>query len=265
MARAAAATAATVALGLTAACSGSSPSDPDASATTKPGKPDKADGTDQAGKPSSPKSPSSSSSPSPSAPAPGKPLSKAELNKAALTQGDLDDYAIGAMPDEESAPGEERADQEECKPLTSVISGAPEPKATDTVYRQIIGTRKDKKKPMQQMVITEFLTAHKPKDAPKVLADLRAAIKECAGGFTSYGPEGDSKYSSVKELPAHQAGDDSLAYQVTGDLNGESVPLVFHVIRSGTTVATFYTANLVDAKTPDLPADVVKKQAEKLT
>lgn len=195
----------------------------------------------------------------------GRTLSKQQLEKAVLVQGDVKGYTIGAMPGgADAAPGDERADRAACKPLTSVLSGTPQPAATDTVYRQILGTHKDKKKPMQQAVLTEYLSAHKPQEAPKVLAELRAAVKNCAGGFTSYGTEGESTYSAVKELPTVQAGDESFAYQVTGDLDGESVPLVFHVVRSGATVATFYTANLVDARTPEMPSDVLEKQAAKL-
>jgi hypothetical protein len=39
---------------------------------------------------------------------------------------------------------------------------------------------------------------------------------------------------------------------------------VFHVVRSGATDAIFYTANLVDARTPEVLAAVVRAQFGKL-
>ncbi|MET8680612.1 hypothetical protein ABZW18_24260 [Streptomyces sp. NPDC004647] len=237
--------AAVMALGFTAACGGASSED--------------ADKTDKAKQEGASKPPAA---PAPESPAKGsanggRTLSEQELDKAALSEGDAKGFAVTTLAD--APPGGEKAGKAECRPLTAVISGTPEPAASATVYRQL--TAKGK---AGQTVITEFLTAHQQKDAAKVLEDLRAAVKACAAGFTAQGEDGPSKYSAVKELPAPKAGDDVLAYQVTGDYEGESVPLVFHLMRSGSTIATFYTANLVDAKTPEIPAALVMAQADKL-
>ncbi|MFI6699751.1 hypothetical protein ACIBJC_12385 [Streptomyces sp. NPDC050509] len=42
------------------------------------------------------------------------------------------------------------------------------------------------------------------------------------------------------------------------------MPLVFQVVRTGATVATYRTANLVDAKTPQIPAAISAARADKL-
>jgi hypothetical protein len=243
-----AAAAAVVAMGFTAACGGSSSDE--VNSADKP----KQESASQA--PADSPSESVSTTPAEGQKSTGRTLSKQVLDEAALANGDAQGYVVTEMPG--SPPGGEKADKAECRPIAAVISGKPEPVAAASVYRQIVGGKDD------QQVVTEFLTAHKPADAQKVLADLRAAIKACAGGFTSRTGDGPSQYSGVKELTAPEAGDDALAYQVTGSLEGESVPLVFHVVRSGATVAIFYTANLVDAKTPEIPAAVVTAQADKL-
>ncbi|MFD5750199.1 hypothetical protein [Streptomyces sp. NPDC127033] len=70
------------------------------------------------------------------------------------------------------------------------------------------------------------------KTAAQVRSPLDAAVVACADGFTAEG--------------------------------GEDVPLVFQVVRTGTTVATYCTANLVNAKTPEIPAGISAAQAAKL-
>ncbi|MEC4020919.1 hypothetical protein [Streptomyces sp. H27-D2] len=245
---AAAAVLALGALGLTAGCGGSSSDDADAADTPK--------------KESAARSPADSVGPAPEKGASGgengRTLSKSDLDKAVLSGTDVPGFTVNAM---EGAPSEgEKADKAACRPLTAVINGLPEPKGSATVYRQLLG-----KGAGGETVVTEFLAAHRPQQAGEVLDGLRAAAKACAGGFTARGGDSPSKYSAVKELTAPKAGDDAFAYQVTGVLDGDAVPLLFQVVRSGSTVATFYTANLTDDKTPEIPAAVAKAQAEKLT
>jgi hypothetical protein len=187
----------------------------------------------------------------------GEPLSEDELERAVLAEGDVAGFAVTSMAG--APPAGETADRDECRPLTALLSGAPEPLASAAVYRQIVGGKDE------QVVVTEFLTAHKGQSARQVLTGLDAAVVQCADGFTARGGEdGPSRYSSVKRLAAPEAGDQALAYQLTGDYEGEAVPLVFQVVRTGATVATFYTANLVDAKTPEIPAGLSVTQAAKL-
>ncbi|MEV7865680.1 hypothetical protein AB0P17_06170 [Streptomyces sp. NPDC088124] len=187
----------------------------------------------------------------------GKPLSKGELERAVLAGGDVAGFAVTPM--EGAPPAGETADRDECRPLTALMNGTPEPVADAAVYRQIVGGKDE------QVVVTEFLTAHKGESAAQVLSRLDAAVVACADGFTADGGEdGPSTYSGVKRLAAPRAGDQALAYQLTGDYEGEDVPLVFQVVRTGTTVATYYTANLVNAKTPEIPAEISAAQAAKL-
>ncbi|MEE1804246.1 hypothetical protein PUR57_37170 [Streptomyces sp. JV176] len=251
---------AVVILGAVTGCGGSSSDTADSAGEPKSSK--TAPPAQTAGEPTehAPSNPESSPRPSRepgAAKVTGKTLSKKELERAALVEGDVAGFAVTPMAG--APPAGETADRAECSPLTALMNGAPEPVADAAVYRQIVGGKDE------QMVVTEFLTAHKGQSAGQVLSRLDAAVVACADGFTADGGEdGPSVYSGVRRLAAPKAGDQALAYQLTGDYEGEDVPLVFQVVRTGATVATYYTANLVDAKTPEIPAAISAAQADKL-
>jgi hypothetical protein len=189
---------------------------------------------------------------------PPKALSQAQLAKAILAKGDVPGFNVAPM--DAPPPQGETADKTECAPLTAVINGRPEPVAQASAYRQLTGVKDNRP------AVAEFLTTHGVQGATTALSRLRAAVKACEGGFRASGGEGPSTYRGAMALPvAAQVGDDAFAYQVTGDYEGESVPLVFHVVRSGGTLATFYTANLEGPQTPRIPPALLTAQADKLT
>ncbi|WOX22332.1 hypothetical protein [Streptomyces solicathayae] len=195
--------------------------------------------------------------PEPYAPAPtGKPLAKPELEKAVLVAADVPGFNVGPM--DAPPPQGETPEKPECAPLTSVLNGQPEPAAQASVYRQITGANKDLKP-----AVSVFLTSHGP-SATTVLHRLRVAATACKGGFTTRSSSGPSTYKGVKELTMPRAGDDSFAYQLTGDFEGTPVPLVFQVVRQGPTVATFYTANFEGPATPQIPPALAAAQVAKL-
>lgn len=187
----------------------------------------------------------------------GKVLTQGELDRAILADGDVPGFKAGPM--DAPPPGGETADKTECRPLTAVLNGKPEPLGKAVAYRQLVGPENDRP------AISEFLTTHGVRDASTLLNRLRAAVTACADGFTASGGDGPSTYTGVKKLSTDKAGDDALAYQLTGDFEGDPVPLVFHVVRVGGTVATFYTANFENGATPPMPAALLAAQATKLT
>ncbi|MEV0776279.1 hypothetical protein ACIBLA_02210 [Streptomyces sp. NPDC050433] len=186
----------------------------------------------------------------------GKELTKAELDTAVLATGDVSTFTVGPM-DAPPAQGE-TADDPACAPLTAMINGKPEPEASAAVYRQLVGAKTGRP------AISEFLTTHGTQGATTLLNRLNDAVKSCEDGFKGSGAGSPSTYSAVQRIDAPKAGDDALAYQVTGDFEGDPVPLVFHVVRVGGTVATFYTANFEGAKTPEIPPILLATQAAKL-
>lgn len=203
---------------------------------------------------------------SPPAPGPaptssGKTLTVAELTKAALTTAELPHYEIAPM-----AGGDERGTEqpgdEACRPLTAVINGSPEPAPAATVFRTAMDKREEGRD--DQTVVTEILTSHPKGGAEQLMRSVRDAVTACAGGFRTTSDDGPSTYTAVKQLPAPAAGQEALAYQVTGSIEGDAVPLVFHLVRTGSTVVTFYAANFLGGKSPEVPAELVTAQAAKL-
>lgn len=203
---------------------------------------------------------------SPPAPGPaptsnGKTLTEAELTKAALTTAELPHYEIAPMQGGDER-GTEQPENQACRPLTAVINGSPEPAAAATVFRTAMDKREEGRD--DQTVVTEILTSHPKGGAEQLMRSVRDAVAACAGGFRTTSDDGPSTYTAVKPLPAPAAGQESLAYQVTGSIEGDAVPLVFHLLRTGSTVVTFYAADFLGAEPPEVPAELVTAQAAKL-
>lgn len=242
------AAAAALALGFASACGG--PGSADGEDAKEPGR----DGR------------SSSAAPAPTRTTPAEPtrtLSRQELEKAALRTADVSGYTVKTPSKEEvSGAGLEKADRAECRPIASVIGGAPEPEPAEMVYRQFITTSEDEE--AGGLILFEMLGAYEQESANRLMEGLRKAVKACADGFTTKTGGDTSKYSGVTELTAPTGADDALAYQVDGDFEGDRVPLLFKVVRSGSSVAIFYSMNLMDFAEPGIPQSVVAAQIEKL-
>ncbi|MER5890414.1 hypothetical protein ABT160_41860 [Streptomyces sp. NPDC001941] len=219
--------------------------------------------TGAAAKPSVSKPPSEPPKPLPTAdPAlGGKTLDKTQLGKVAVADGEVANFSVAALQGGEDT-GTERAEQPECQPLAAVINGAPEPAPAATVFRTAMDKSEEGRD--DQSVVTLILTSHRGSGAQQLMTSVRTAARACAGGFRTTGGDGPSTYSEVRELPTAGPGEDAFTYQVTGAVEGNKVPLVFHLVRKGSTVVTFYTGNFVDAKTPALPASLVTAQTAKL-
>ncbi|MFD7864856.1 hypothetical protein [Streptomyces sp. NPDC059783] len=223
---------------------------------------DKAAGTSApASSPATASSPAAAPSPTSTPTSSGKVLDKAGLAAAALTTGEAGTYEVTPMQGGDET-GTERSEKKECGPLVAVINGAPEPAPAATVFRTVMDKAEEGKD--DQTVVTEILTSHPRDGARQLMRDVRDAVRACAGGFRTSGEDGPSTYSEVKQLPLAPAGQESIAYQVTGSIEGDKVPLVFQLVRTGSTVVTFYVADFIGGRTPELPADLVAAQAAKL-
>ncbi|MEU9098247.1 hypothetical protein [Streptomyces sp. NPDC048361] len=192
--------------------------------------------------------------------APGA-LNSDQLAAAALVTGDVKGFS--AEPMEGGTPtSNSRTSKDACMPFVSVINGTPQPTPSATVFRRLTDTAEDGQ--ADQTVVTEVLGAH-PSGATEVLPRLRTAIEACADGFTTRGGDLEpSAFTEVKELPAPKAGDEALAYELMGEAQGDPVPMVFLVVRSGTTVVTYYAVDVTGDDTPQIPPRLAVAQAAKL-
>ncbi|MFI2778450.1 hypothetical protein [Streptomyces sp. ALB3] len=205
--------------------------------------------------------PGATAAPAPTPTTHGRTLTEAELAKVVLATDEVAGYEIAPLEGTDERGTEEPGDKA-CRPITAIINGSPEPAPAATVFRTAMDTREEGQD--DQTVVTEILTSHPKGGAEELLRSVRDAVRACAGGFRTTSDDGPSTYTEVKTLPAAGAGQESFAYQVTGSLEGVRVPLVFHLVRTGSTVVTFYAANYLTATAPEVPADLVTAQAAKL-
>ncbi|MFF7261343.1 hypothetical protein ACFZCL_13795 [Streptomyces sp. NPDC008159] len=236
MSRAAVAVSVVATLGLTAACGGGG---------------ENGDNTDAEKKPSAG---SSAPAEKPKEPAGQGALTEAQLQKAALTKGDVKGYTIADMPAEDMPAETVPAQPAACQPIANMFFFTSDPQAKARAGRTV--TPKDE---LSGSVISLALAAHEQSDAEKVMADLRKATENC----TKYEHVGN-KYSGVEALPAPEQGDEAVSYKLKGDIEGAKIPMSFTVVRSGSTLIGFYSMNMLDADKAKVPAEVLEAQIAKL-
>ncbi|MEV7195834.1 hypothetical protein AB0N81_29105 [Streptomyces sp. NPDC093510] len=181
-------------------------------------------------------------------------LSAADLEKAALAKGDLKGYKVEKMSAADMPSQTVPADPAACQPFADMFMFATQPAAKNRLGRTLTGPDE-----LDATVISLALLAHEKADAEKIMEGLRKATKKC----TAY-EHADSKYRDVAALPAPKAGDDAVSYKVVGDIQGQKTPMSFTVVRSGSTLAAFYSINLLKPKEFGVPTKIVDAQVNKL-
>ncbi|WP_369261387.1 hypothetical protein [Streptomyces sp. R35] len=229
-----------------------------------------------------------------------KALSATELKSRIIATGDVDGYKVGAA-DQTAGFASSKDDvtvvDEKCEPLAYVLTGfAPGDSAAFVnrmVSEQAASPSASSTKSLEDMTDKEFeeamknitgalgqtvtivsLSSYEGEGAQKTMSSVSDAIKGCASGFTAT-PKGGAKddtekFTKVEAEKASGTGDESLAFAVTGDADGDDVVVHCEVVRHGSTVATYYAFSLAafsgegGAGDYEIPADIIKAQAAKL-
>ncbi|AZM54961.1 hypothetical protein DMA15_22305 [Streptomyces sp. WAC 01529] len=233
--RAVVAASVTVALGLTAACG----SDDDGKKPSEPAKSAQGSGGGKDAKPAGAKQGA---------------LTTAELEKAVLAKGDLKGYKLEKLSAADMPAQTVPSDPVKCQPLADMFMFATDPASKARVGRTMTGPDE-----MDATIITLALLAHEKDDAEKVMDGLRTATEKCE----AYEHAG-SKYREVAPLSAPKSGDDAVSYKVVGLIEGQKTPMSFTVVRSGSTLAAFYSINLLKPKEFGVPSKIVEAQVDKL-
>ncbi|WP_405635860.1 hypothetical protein OG543_13135 [Streptomyces sp. NBC_01178] len=216
---------------------------------------------------------------------PAKTLTADELGKAALTQGDVKDTKITpAGPADEVPAAGVKADKEECLPVAHAMYGVAQEGSAASVKRRVIDEPKadGKKKSLEELteggaedalkdafdLTSTFVALHSYEGATgaDAFTALKKAAADCAGGFTVTVAGTPTKVVSVAEEKI-TGGDESAAWTVTSQDDGEKAPFKLVALRKGNTVATFFAFNLAavgGGVTFEVPADVVAAQDGKL-
>lgn len=236
MSRVAVAVSVVATLGFTAACGGGGDEDADAKPTaagsaTAAG--DAKNEQDGAGKPA---------------------LTEAQLKEAALAKGDVKGYTISEMPADEMPAVPVPAEPAACQSLANMFYFTSDPQAKDRAGRRVTSVTD-----VSATVMALALAAHEQSDAEKVMADLRKATESC-DGYEQVG----NKYTGIETLTAPKQGDEAVAYKLKGDIEGAKIPMSFTVVRSGSTIITFSSMNMLDADKAEVPAEILDAQVKKL-
>lgn len=185
-------------------------------------------------------------------------LTPDEMSEALLPIGStVADAEVGP----EDLPGfadDREADRDECQPLSAILDLDPGPAHAARVQADV--------KPLGAWVHVQLLT-YAAGDAEKVLAQVDAAIDDCAAGYVE---------TRIREYPVHEVareegpalGDQVVAFSTTAtdSMDTEPFPLDEHtvLVRDGQHVLAFRAGSIgEDAEARALLAAVVDAQWER--
>lgn len=225
-----------------------------------------------------------------------KTLAKGELEKLIIATADVKGFKVGPADQSDqfaSFKEEIKVVDEKCAPLAYVLTGFAPGDSASYVNRmaQEDPTAKASASPTKDLedmteeemedamnsitdalgstVTLVSLSSYEGDGAKETMSSLSAAIEGCGGGFTATAKEEPQKFKKVEAEKASGNGDESLAFAVTADSEGDPV-VHAEVARHGNTVATYYSISMAafadDAKVSDydVPADLIKAQTAKL-
>jgi len=219
-----------------------------------------------------------------------KALSAAELDKLIIAKGDLDGFDV-----EPADTGGEFAESKDkvkvvdakCAPLAYVLTGFA-PGADESAYVNRMATEKDTEPTptgtsdedldatmdnlqdiLDSTMTVVSLSSYDGEGAQEALKSVSDAISGCASGFSVSAPGEDTqKFTKVVGEKASGTGDESIAFAVSGPVEGDMTTVHGEVVRHGSTVAAYYSLSLAalagEKVTYDIPAELIKAQAAKL-
>ncbi|MGW4274308.1 hypothetical protein ACWEGQ_18545 [Streptomyces seoulensis] len=213
------------------------------------------------------------------APAATKPLSAAELEKAALAQTDVKSgKVVTKLPaTDDIAQDKVKTDKAACAPLGLLQVGSYAGKPAASVKRSWTG---DAKKPeagasaedsmvaaLDRAKVVLTLASYADGGAEQAMKDLTKAAADCAGGFSFTADGETTKVAKVAVTAAPQGADEALALTSTVDAEGDKFPAKSVVVRKGATLAYFPAVNMASAasgKDWAFPTEIVDAQLAKL-
>ncbi|MFI9629143.1 hypothetical protein [Streptomyces sp. NPDC052042] len=209
-------------------------------------------------------------------PADVKALTAAELEKAALAQGDVEGHKIAeAAAKDVISKNEIKSENAACTPLANALMGAEVGEPAALAKRTVVSEPKKKEglkaeeklKAATDITTTQLaLGSYDGTGAADSIAALRKAATECAGGFEFTTAGAKNKITKVTEAQV-KAGEEATAWTVEMDADGEKLLLKLVGMRQGSSFASFSSMNLAaigEGGDFELPTAVVEAQAKKL-
>lgn len=217
-----------------------------------------------------------------------KALSKAELEKLALEQGDVEGYTIEkASSADMAALQADTTKPDTCRPISDMVVNSAPGKPAATVLRDAMnksGSDKpiadgdgdlemkeledfaDAMENTMNVSVTKIgLSSYDGDGASSALDDLRSWLDSCKGGFTV-----GSEKQGITDLKAEAAAlgaDEAVTWTMTTEVEGKTTPSSkFAVYRDGNTVGYFMVLSFTQLQGGELqlPQELVKAQLAKL-
>ncbi len=168
-----------------------------------------------------------------------RPLTRAELRRALLTQGSVAGYTVRRGP-EDALPADATvaADRAECRPIVDAFGSRP--KYPRTAYTSASLTTGDLSGTGEGTLSQLLLAAYRVWEAQRWLAELRRAVAVCRG-FTAIDGTGDREPLAIKPGRNLAVGDASVSFLIR-DEAGKDAPVAITVVRTGGNTATYLSA-----------------------
>ncbi|MFE7403991.1 hypothetical protein [Streptomyces sp. NPDC057557] len=210
-----------------------------------------------------------------------KALTAAELEKAALAQGDVKGHKIAkAAAKDVISVDDIKVEKEVCAPFADALMGAQVGEPAAFTKRTVVSEPKkgsmdkqdgadaeDAFKAAFDITTTQLaLGSYDGKGAEESVASLRTAATDCAGGFDFTAAGEKQKVSKITEEQV-KGGEDAAAWTVQVEQDGEKVQFKLVAMRQGPSFASFSSMNLAamgGGADFELPTAVVEAQAAKL-
>ncbi|MFD8300954.1 hypothetical protein ACFV29_01160 [Streptomyces sp. NPDC059690] len=219
-----------------------------------------------------------------------KAYTAAELRELIVTAQDLDGYDVKSA----DTGGKFAASKDavtvtdaKCAPLAHVLTGfAPgddekayvnrmvtekseKPSSTSTSDESLEDLEKSLQDIIGSTMTIVSLSSYDGAGAEKTMKSVSDAVAGCAGGFTIAAQGQDTqKFTKVVAEKSSGTGERSVAFEVTGKVEGDTQTVHGEVVRHGSTIATYYSISLAalagEKSEYAIPAEVIKAQAAKL-
>lgn len=221
-----------------------------------------------------------------------KALNSTELEKLVVATGDVDGYEVSSATDSEAfASSKEKVKvvEEKCAPIAYVLTGFAPGDSASYLNRQVTPAAEEiapsasasqsledasdaLTDALNSTMTIVSLSSYEGEGAQETFGSVSDAVAGCAGGFSVAADGETQKFTKVASEKASGSGDESVAFAVTGDADGDEVQVKAEVVRHGSTIATYYSINLAafsgeaGAGTADydVPAEIITAQAAKL-
>ncbi|MFD7707650.1 hypothetical protein ACFV6E_35090 [Streptomyces sp. NPDC059785] len=182
------------------------------------------------------------------------PLTKAELDKAALADGEVDKYKVEKTPASDLLLASVPASPAACQPIADMFLFSTDPTASAGAGRTL-----NAENALDASVTSLALFSYASGGAEEVLSGLRTATGKC----TAYEHTG-YKYEDVKALKDPGLGDESVSYRLLATIEGAAVPATYTVVRVGSVVVSFSSMDMLEKDVVEIPKKIIDAQLAKV-